>query len=79
MMMVCVRRTCLQPQLNKAISGRERLLRADKNLKDWIIFRSRCPRICVCVLHVRRMISTCRLLTRIRPPGETRKGCGGDV
>ena len=36
----CNARTCLQPQLNKAISSSERLVKADKNLKDWIILRS---------------------------------------
>jgi hypothetical protein len=36
----CNARTCLQPQLNKAIASNERLVKADKNLKDWILFRS---------------------------------------
>ncbi len=36
----CNARTYLQPQLNKAIRRDESLSRADKNLKDWILFRA---------------------------------------
>jgi len=35
----CNARTYLQPQLNKAIRRDESLSKADKNLKDWIVFR----------------------------------------
>ena len=35
----CNARTFLQPQLNKAISRDHALERADKNLKDWVVFR----------------------------------------
>mmetsp|Transcript_55103 Transcript_55103/g.112683 ORF Transcript_55103/g.112683 Transcript_55103/m.112683 type:complete len:567 (+) Transcript_55103:131-1831(+) len=34
----CNSRTYLQPQLNKAIGKQDRLTRADKNLKDWVVF-----------------------------------------
>lgn len=36
----CNARTYLQPQLNKAVGREDRVARADKNLKDWIIFYS---------------------------------------
>mmetsp|Transcript_52082 Transcript_52082/g.106205 ORF Transcript_52082/g.106205 Transcript_52082/m.106205 type:complete len:568 (+) Transcript_52082:625-2328(+) len=34
----CNARTYLQPQLNKAVGQQERIRKADKNLKDWIMF-----------------------------------------
>jgi len=34
----CNARTHLQPQLNKAIGKKDRIAKADKNMKDWIVF-----------------------------------------
>eukprot|EP00287_Rhodomonas_sp_CCMP768_P002872 CAMPEP_0196735566 /NCGR_PEP_ID=MMETSP1091-20130531/13963_1 /TAXON_ID=302021 /ORGANISM="Rhodomonas sp., Strain CCMP768" /LENGTH=544 /DNA_ID=CAMNT_0042079217 /DNA_START=1 /DNA_END=1635 /DNA_ORIENTATION=- len=34
----CNARTYLQPQLNKAIGKKDRIAKADKNLKDWVVF-----------------------------------------
>uniref|UniRef100_A0A7S4K8E8 Endonuclease/exonuclease/phosphatase domain-containing protein n=1 Tax=Guillardia theta TaxID=55529 RepID=A0A7S4K8E8_GUITH len=34
----CNARTYLQPQLNKAIGQKDKIAKADKNLKDWIVF-----------------------------------------
>mmetsp|Transcript_24087 Transcript_24087/g.37801 ORF Transcript_24087/g.37801 Transcript_24087/m.37801 type:complete len:473 (-) Transcript_24087:283-1701(-) len=34
----CNARTYLQPQLNKAVGQNDKITKADKNLKDWIVF-----------------------------------------